>query len=86
MNKTLTKILTTFFFLAIQGCIVEVSPHPPRPTPDIHCYDNWNCPVGTYCEHDGYCYEHANYVECYSYHDCPIYSYCGPNGLCYESY
>ena len=86
MNKTLNQILTILSCLAIQGCIVEIEPHPPRPQPDIHCHTDWDCPADAYCEHDGYCYEYATYVQCYSFHDCPIYSYCGPNGLCYENY
>ena len=86
MNKTLTKILTIFSCLAIQGCIVEIDPRSPRPRPDIPCHGDWHCPIDSYCEVDGYCYEEPFYTECYHDFDCPMTSYCAPNGLCYEDF
>ena len=86
MNKTTAKLIIIFFFLAIQGCIVEIDPHPPRPAPDLRCNTDWNCPSDSYCEIDGYCYEVPQHIVCYSDHDCPIGTFCGLNSLCYENY
>jgi hypothetical protein len=83
MKKTLTTIFCAF---ALQGCIVEIDPHHPRPYPDIHCHTDWDCPSDSYCETDNYCYEVPQYVMCYSDRDCPIGAFCGLNGLCYENY
>ena len=85
MNKTLTKALVILSCLAIQGCLVDISTRGPRPSPNP-CRASWDCPVDTYCEGDGYCYEFAAYTECYSDFDCPIFAYCGLNGLCYEDH
>ena len=84
MNKTLIKTLIVLSCLAIQGCLVDISPHPPRPRPDTLCHSDWDCPIGSYCEIDGFCYDVTWYSECRHDYDCPIGAYCGPNGLCYD--
>ena len=86
MNKTLIKTLIILSCFAIQGCLVDVSPRSPRPRPDIPCHGDWHCPIGSYCEVDGYCYEEPFYTECYNDFDCPITAYCGLTGLCYEDF
>ena len=78
------KLIIILSALALQGCLIDVSSPSPRPRPSIACHYDRHCPVGFYCESDGYCYEEPRYVECFDDFDCPAHSWCGLNGLCYE--
>ena len=81
MNRTLIKLLIILFCLALQGCLVDLYHHDQAP---YLCYDDRDCPVGSYCADNGACYEHFDYYYCYSDYDCPWDSYCGYDGYCYD--
>jgi len=84
MNKTPIKIIAVLSCLAIQGCLLEIGPVRPHPSPDAPCHSDWDCPYDTYCEIDGFCYKPSNNIECYSDRNCPMFTYCGMDGYCYQ--
>ena len=83
MNKATIIILSIF----IQGCLIDVhGPRRPDPPPVVYdvCYADWDCPVGQYCEVDGYCRMDEVFLHCHIDRDCPFNYYCAMNDLCYE--
>ena len=86
MQAVFKKLIIILSILTLQGCLVDISPRNPLPSPDTPCHYNRHCPGDSYCEIDGYCYENPFYTECSSDRDCSLGTYCGPNGLCYEEY
>ena len=68
---------------ALQGCLLDIYPGGGGQAPQT-CYNDWDCPNGTYCETNGYCYESPGSTGCWSDYDCAPGFYCNIDGYCYE--
>jgi hypothetical protein len=85
MNVKYIMCLIAAFFCSVllQGCLLDIHPGGRGQAPAA-CYNNWDCPIGTYCEFDGYCYESPSQTSCWSDYDCALGFYCNIGGVCYE--
>src|SRR5690606_24198164 len=62
--------------LALSACYVEGGVYT--------CFDDWDCPAGSYCGVDGICYTPYHPAPgCYDDWDCAAGYFCGGDGVCY---